>query len=100
MTPNEKICALLLDEISIKPSLTYNPHQDLVEGFENFGHFERTNTASNSALVFMRNTATYSSTQAQKAQGFVFVFMSDHEKVISGFQASAKSDRLLRGSKE
>ncbi|GFN92684.1 transposable element p transposase [Plakobranchus ocellatus] len=53
MTPNEKICALLLGEISIKPSLTYNPHQDLVEGFEIFGHFERTNTSSNSAPVFM-----------------------------------------------
>ncbi|GFN88247.1 transposable element p transposase [Plakobranchus ocellatus] len=50
MTPNERIYALLLDEISIKPFLTYNPHQDLVEGFEYFG---RTNTASNSPLVLM-----------------------------------------------
>ncbi|GFO40529.1 transposable element p transposase-like protein [Plakobranchus ocellatus] len=32
MTPNERICALPLDEISIKPFLTYNPHQDLVQG--------------------------------------------------------------------
>ncbi|GFO14045.1 hypothetical protein PoB_004055000 [Plakobranchus ocellatus] len=53
MTPTERICALLLDEISIKPFLTYNPHQDLVERFEDFRYFVRTNTASNSALVFM-----------------------------------------------
>ncbi|GFO05396.1 transposable element p transposase [Plakobranchus ocellatus] len=53
MTPNERICTLLLDKISIKPFLTYNPQQDLVEEFEDFGHFGRTNTASNSALGFM-----------------------------------------------
>ncbi|GFO02507.1 hypothetical protein PoB_002901200 [Plakobranchus ocellatus] len=42
MTPNKNICALLLDEISIKSFFTYNPHQDLVEGFEDFGYFGRT----------------------------------------------------------
>ncbi|GFO24151.1 transposable element p transposase [Plakobranchus ocellatus] len=53
MAPNDKISALLLHGISIIPFLLYNPYQDLAEGFEDFVHFGRTNTASNSALVFM-----------------------------------------------
>lgn len=52
MLPQDRLCTLLFDEMSITPQIHYNPYTDDLVGFENFG----TSTSekfSNHALVFM-----------------------------------------------
>ena len=49
----EKVCSVVFDEISLKAGLTYNPQDDLVEGFEDFGSLGRTRLTATHALVFM-----------------------------------------------
>ena len=48
-----KLCVLLLDEMSLKSSLTYDASRDVVVGFENFGHLGAGTLLCNNALVFM-----------------------------------------------
>jgi hypothetical protein len=48
---NEKICAVVFDEISIAPLLQYNSKEDYIDGVEDFGN-DRTTRISNYANVF------------------------------------------------
>ena len=48
-----KLCAVVMDEMSIKESLYYNVEKDSVEGFEDFGSQGRTQYVANHAMVFM-----------------------------------------------
>ena len=52
MNKNEKMCSLMLDEMSIKKGLKYDPSTDTVEGYEDFGTKGSSKIASH-ALVFM-----------------------------------------------
>lgn len=51
----EKVCALLFDEIALKPRLIYNQVIDYVDGYQDYGTHdgERTNDIADHALVFM-----------------------------------------------
>ncbi|CAH0731395.1 unnamed protein product, partial [Brenthis ino] len=52
----EKVCALLFDEIALKPRLIYNPATDQIDGFQDLGNAKgegRSNKIANHALVFM-----------------------------------------------
>ena len=51
-TPREKLCSLLMDEMSIKKSLRYDPSTDSIGGFEDFGS-KGSNKVATHALVFM-----------------------------------------------
>ena len=53
MSIEDRQCVLLFDEMSLKYGLTYNPHGDFIEGFENYGNFGSTQHISNHALCFM-----------------------------------------------
>ena len=53
MVAQEKVCAILFDEMAIKSSTKYNPTNDQVEGVEDYGHLGRSQAQANHALVFM-----------------------------------------------
>lgn len=53
MTPIDRECVLLFDEMSIKRHLQYSPRYDYIEGFEDLGHLGRTNRIGTQAVVFM-----------------------------------------------
>ena len=53
MSEKEKLCVLLVDEISLKEGLNYNESKDMVEGLEDFGLLGRTKQTANQGLVFM-----------------------------------------------
>nr|CAH7740709.1 unnamed protein product [Callosobruchus chinensis] len=52
MCKNERACAVLFDEIALKPKLDYNESFDYIEGYEDLGFLGRKNEIANSALVF------------------------------------------------
>ena len=37
MTPKDKLCALVFDEIALKHTLSYNNQKDFIEGYEDYG---------------------------------------------------------------
>jgi hypothetical protein len=47
------MCAIVLDEMSLKESVTYNVEKDHIEGYEDFGSLGRTQYIANHAIVFM-----------------------------------------------
>ncbi|GFN82568.1 transposable element p transposase [Plakobranchus ocellatus] len=49
----EKLSAILVDEMAIKKFLNYNPTYDIVEGLEDFGSLGKTGQFADHALVFM-----------------------------------------------
>jgi hypothetical protein len=52
--PEDRVCALIFDEVSIKSSLSYAAGPDHVEGLEDFGPvLGRSKKIANQALVFM-----------------------------------------------
>ena len=53
MSERDRVCGLLLDEMSLKTGLSYDKSKDLVVGFENFGCLGSSKNPANSALVFM-----------------------------------------------
>jgi hypothetical protein len=53
MNEQNKLCALLLDEMSLKTALVYNAPDDIIEGYEDCAHLGRSTKIANSALVFM-----------------------------------------------
>ena len=55
-----KVCAVVLDEMTIKEGLSYNPRRDEVEGNEDFGYFGRTAFIANHAIVFLVRGCTTS----------------------------------------
>jgi len=58
MPPNSNLCALVLDEMAIKESVTYNCETDSIEGLEDFGRHGSTKYVANHALVFMARGLT------------------------------------------
>lgn len=52
MGKNERVCAVLFDEIALKPKLDYNQSFDYIEGYEDLGFLGRKNEIANTALVF------------------------------------------------
>lgn len=52
LSPENRICAICLDEMSIKSHLNYNFGQDKIEGNENYGLLGSTKLIANYALVF------------------------------------------------
>ena len=48
-----KVCAVVLDEMTIKEGVSYNPSRDEVEGYEDFGYLGRTAFIANHAIVFL-----------------------------------------------
>ena len=46
-----KVCAVVLDEMTIKEGVSYNPSRDEVEGYEDFGYLGRTAFIANHAIV-------------------------------------------------
>ena len=53
MNDQEKCCAIVIDEMSLKESLVYNASMDCVEGFEDHGVSGKTCYVANHACVFM-----------------------------------------------
>ena len=53
MSDKEKVCTLILDEVKLSPGLQYDRHNDLINGFEDFGVEGRTEHGADHALVFM-----------------------------------------------
>ncbi len=54
MSNQDKVCSLLVDEISLKSNLQYDRCNDVIVGFEDKGHsFGRTAAKATSALIFM-----------------------------------------------
>ena len=53
MQPEEKLCSISVDEMSIKSDLSYNPQIDEIEGYEDFGSYGKTSKIATHALVFM-----------------------------------------------
>lgn len=53
MTPTEKQCVLLFDEMCLRKSLEYNSKFDLIEGFEDLGPLGRNEKLATHATVFM-----------------------------------------------
>ena len=54
MPEKEKVVSLILDEMKLSPGLSYDKHNDVINGFEDFGPEEgRTQQAADHALVFM-----------------------------------------------
>lgn len=49
----EKACTVCFDEMYIKEFLEYSKDFDFVEGFEDLGHYGRTDKSANCVLVFM-----------------------------------------------
>jgi len=53
MSENDRYCNLLFDEMSLDPGFQYDPHRQLIVGFEDLGHLGRSIKPANHALVFM-----------------------------------------------
>ncbi|XP_036337557.1 uncharacterized protein LOC118747616 [Rhagoletis pomonella] len=54
MSPNERICEILFDEIGIKNDLTYNAKRDIIDGFVDYGgDNNREPIIGNKCLFFM-----------------------------------------------
>ena len=53
MKSDAKLCAIMMDEMSIKESIAYNAGRDEVEGFEDYGLLGKTTYIANHALAFM-----------------------------------------------
>ena len=53
MKVDAKLCAIIMDEMSIRESIAYNAGRDEVEGFEDYGMSGKTTYVANHALVFM-----------------------------------------------
>lgn len=53
MSPTEKLCVVITDEMTIKSSLVYAEHKDRVEGLQDLGRNNRTSSAANHASVFL-----------------------------------------------
>ena len=52
--PRDRVCALMIDEMSIKSLLSYDKQFDVVYGFQDCGEsFKRENLVATSAVVFM-----------------------------------------------
>lgn len=49
----EKACSVCFDEMYIKEFVEYSKEFDFIEGFEDIGHYGRTNKSANCVLVFM-----------------------------------------------
>ena len=49
----EKACTVCFDEMYIKEFIEYSKEFDFIEGFEDLGHYGRTNKSANCVLVFM-----------------------------------------------
>ena len=47
------LCAIAMDELSIKGSFRYNARKDEVEGFDDFGSLGKSKYVSNHAVAFM-----------------------------------------------
>ena len=47
----EKVCVLVMDEVSLKEGLSYDVSEDKIEGLEDFGELAR--HVANQGLVFM-----------------------------------------------
>ena len=52
-TPQQKLCVLHVNEISIKERLHYDPHKDRLDGFEELGNNTTHHNIANHASVFM-----------------------------------------------
>ncbi|GFO49709.1 transposable element p transposase [Plakobranchus ocellatus] len=77
MTPNEKLCTLVFDEMSIKEAVCYDPKHDVVRGFEHYAHLGRSRYIANHTCVFMARRLT-----ANWKQPFGFVFSSGAVKDV------------------
>ncbi|GFO24972.1 THAP domain-containing protein 9 [Plakobranchus ocellatus] len=77
MTPDEKLCTLVFDEMSIKEAVCYDPKQDVVRGFEDYAHLGRSRYIANHACVFMARGLA-----ANWKQPFGFVFSSGTVKDV------------------
>lgn len=53
MAERDRVCILLLDEMSLKSALSYDTSRDVIVGFEDYGHLGTGKELANSALVFM-----------------------------------------------
>ena len=53
MDSRNKVCVLLLDEMSLKSTVTFDPSRHVIVSFENFGHVGTETALSNNAVVFM-----------------------------------------------
>jgi hypothetical protein len=51
--PNDRLCAVVFDELSIKPLLSCNKKTQCVEGVEDYGHNDRTYQIADYANVFL-----------------------------------------------
>jgi len=49
----EKACTVCFDEMCIKEFIECSKEFDFIEGFEDLGHYGRTNKSANCVLVFM-----------------------------------------------
>ena len=49
----DKMCVVSFDEMAIRSKLTYLRGEDMVEGFQDYGHLSRSENVATHALVFM-----------------------------------------------
>lgn len=52
MSEKDKVCILMWDEVSIQPKVTYDTHNDIICGLEDWGNY-RTGKVADHALAFM-----------------------------------------------
>ncbi|GFO13507.1 THAP domain-containing protein 9 [Plakobranchus ocellatus] len=76
-TPDEKLCTLVFDGMSIKEAVCYDPKHDVVRGFEDYAHLGRSRYIANHACAFMARGLT-----ANWKQPFRFVFSSGTVKDV------------------
>jgi hypothetical protein len=50
---NDRLCSVIFDEMAIKPLLSYNKKQDIIDGLEDFGNGDRSSHIADHANVFM-----------------------------------------------
>ncbi|XP_063226617.1 uncharacterized protein LOC134533179 isoform X1 [Bacillus rossius redtenbacheri] len=53
LTPKDRYCTLVFDELSLQPNIHYDENGDVIVGFQDFGNGERKPVFADHALVFM-----------------------------------------------
>ena len=53
LAPNDKMCSIMFDEMSIVPKLTYIKHSGHIKGLEEYSSEHRTSEISSNVLIFM-----------------------------------------------
>ena len=53
MKPQDRVCGVIFDAVSLKEGITYNIHRDKFNGFEDLGQYGSSGKPATYAMVFM-----------------------------------------------